>query len=109
MNLISRASAGAIDFFNGANTITAKTSGTVDDIFTKIDSIVTVVIGLVGVIIFAYVIYGGFLYLTSQGEPAQTKKAQQIILFAIIGAVILGLAYAISTLIVNFVNNGKLT
>ncbi len=35
-----------------------------------------------------YVMYGGFQYLTSQGSPDVTKKAQQTIIYALIGVVV---------------------
>jgi hypothetical protein len=35
-----------------------------------------------------YVIYGGILYVTSQGAPDMTKKAQQTIINALIGVVV---------------------
>ena len=35
-----------------------------------------------------YIIYGGFQYLTSQGAPDSTKKAQQTIINALVGVAI---------------------
>lgn len=46
-----------------------------------------------------YVIYGGFLYITSQGEPEKAKGAQQTILNAVVGLVITILATGIITFI----------
>lgn len=46
-----------------------------------------VVFVLVGMII-----YGGWNYLTSQGEPDKIKKAKQIITYAIVGFVLIVLA-----------------
>lgn len=42
----------------------------------------------------AFIIYGGILYVTSQGDPAQTGKAQNTILDALIGLVICIVAIA---------------
>ena len=52
--------------------------------------------GLVAVI---YVIYGGFLYMTSQGEPDKTSAAKNTILNALIGVVIV----LIAIVAINFV------
>lgn len=41
-----------------------------------------------------FVIYGGFRYITSQGEPENTKSASQTILNAVIGLVIALIATA---------------
>jgi uncharacterized membrane protein len=49
----------------------------------------------------AFIIYGGILYVTSQGSPDQTGKAQNSILNAIIGLVIAMAAVAV----VSFLGN----
>lgn len=103
MNFITTAAAGVANFVGSVN---VDKNADTNSLYNKIDSIVGFAIGLIGLIIFIYIIYGGFLYLTSQGNADQTKKAQQIIVFAIIGAVILGLAYGITNLIINFLNKG---
>lgn len=48
-----------------------------------------------------FVIYGGIQYVTSQGAPDQTKKAQQTIINALIGLVVAILAASI----VSFLGN----
>ncbi len=53
---------------------------------------------LVGV---GYVIYGGIQYVTSQGSPDATKRAQQTIINALIGVVLAVLAASIVTFIGN--------
>ncbi|HUB93093.1 MAG TPA: pilin [Verrucomicrobiae bacterium] len=46
-----------------------------------------------------YVIYGGFLYMTSQGSPDGTKRAQGTIINALVGLVIAILAASIVSFI----------
>jgi hypothetical protein len=48
-----------------------------------------------------YVIFGGFQYITSQGSPDSTKKAQQTIINALIGVVVAILAASIVAFIGN--------
>ncbi|MGH7158302.1 MAG: pilin [Candidatus Saccharimonadales bacterium] len=43
---------------------------------------------LAGLVAIAFVIYGGFQFITSQGEPEASKQARQTIINAIIGLVI---------------------
>lgn len=43
---------------------------------------------IAGFVAIGYIIYGGILYVTSQGSPDQTGKAQNTILNALIGLVI---------------------
>ena len=61
--------------------------------------IINNVLGVIGLVAVVFVVYGGFLYLTSAGDASKTKKAKETLFYALIGLVIVGLAYAI----VNFV------
>lgn len=54
---------------------------------------------IVGIVAVIMVIVGGFLYITSSGDPGRTKSAKDTIVYAVIGIVVALLAYAI----VNFV------
>lgn len=47
---------------------------------------------LAALVAVGYVIYGGIQYVTSQGSPDSTKKAQQTIINALVGVVIAVLA-----------------
>jgi len=51
-------------------------------------ALVEILLRLAGLIAVAFVIYGGFNYITSQGEPDKTKSARQRIVNALIGLVI---------------------
>jgi len=62
--------------------------------------IVGVVIGLSGFLLAIYLVYGGFLWMTSGGEEEKIKKAKGMITNAIIGLVIVILAYAISNFVI---------
>lgn len=60
---------------------------------------------LVGVLALAYMVYGGFLYITSHGDSNQVDTAKNIIIYAVIGIVVIGVAAAL----VNFVVMGVLS
>ena len=62
-------------------------------------AIVEILLRLSGLIAVAFVVYGGFNYITSQGEPEKTKSARQTIVNAVIGVVIA----TIATVIVAFI------
>jgi len=51
-------------------------------------NIIDIALRLVAIIAVGFVIYGGFRYVTSRGEPEMTKNALDTILKALIGAVI---------------------
>lgn len=66
---------------------------------TYIQTIINVLLGLIGVVAVIMLIYGGFRYVLSAGNEKATSAAKDTILFAIIGIVVAVLAFAI----VNFV------
>jgi len=51
-------------------------------------ALVEILLRLGGLIAVAFVVYGGFKYITSQGEPDKTKNARQTIVNSMIGLVI---------------------
>ena len=64
-----------------------------------LDTIINVVLGVLGLLAVVIIIYGGFMYTTSAGDASKIKKAKDTIMYGVIGLVIALLAYAI----VNFV------
>ena len=70
-----------------------------DDLISDTNKIINVVIGVLGVVAVAVVIYGGFLFLTAQGDPGKIKKGKDSITWGIIGLVIALLSWSI----INFV------
>jgi len=50
----------------------------------------------------AVLIYGGISYMLSSGDSAKTEKAQNTIIYALVGLVIVGLAYLVIGFILNF-------
>lgn len=74
--------------------LTASNSDTTD-IGKLINSILTYVIYLAGIIAVIYLVYSGILYMTAAGNPDAAKKGQQGIVNAIIGIVVVILAYVI--------------
>ena len=66
-------------------------------------SIINLIIkGLMGIgflLAFIYLLLAGISYITSNGEPAKVAAAQKKIIYAIIGMVVIGLSFAILSLI----------
>ena len=69
---------------------------TKDSVLPIVANIVNIVYGLIGVIFFILIIYGGILWMTAGGKDEQVKKAQNIIQRSAIGLFIVVLAYAIT-------------
>jgi hypothetical protein len=70
-----------------------------DDIGAILLAVVEILLRIGAIVAVFYVIYGGFLYMTSQGEPDKAKNAQTTITNAIIGLVVALLATAVVTFI----------
>jgi hypothetical protein len=64
-------------------------------------ALVDIMLRVAGMVAVAYTIFGGFKYMTSQGEPDATKQAQGTVINALIGLAIAILA----TTIVSFVGS----
>ncbi len=57
--------------------------------------LVDLVLKIAGIIAFLYVIYGGFMYLTSAGDPSGADKGRKTIFNALIGIIIISISYAL--------------
>ncbi len=68
-------------------------------LWSTVQTVINVVLAVVGVIAVFMIIIGGIQYSTSAGDSGKVKKAKDTILYGIIGLVIALLAFAI----VNFV------
>ncbi len=66
-----------------------------NDIWLIAAAIIEILLRAGALIAVGFIIYGGFEYLTSQGEPDKTKKAQQTLINAVVGLVITILAATI--------------
>lgn len=66
---------------------------------SDITTILSVVIGILGLVCVIVIILGGVSYMTSTGDSGKVQKAKNTILYGIIGLVVCALAFAI----VNFV------
>lgn len=75
-----------------------KTEGE-DSLLGRVNIIINVALGVIGVVAVVMIIYGGFVYMTSRGDPEKVKKGKSTIMYGIIGLIISLLAFAI----VNFV------
>lgn len=75
------------------------------DIRIIIGNVIRVVLGFLGVIAVILILYGGWLYMTSQGEAQQIEKAKQVIISAVIGLVIVLTSFGIATFVINSLYN----
>jgi len=71
------------------------------DLRAGIMGIINVALGFLGVVAIVIILYGGFIWLTSAGNEEKVGQAKKIITAGIIGLVIIFIAYAIATFVIN--------
>lgn len=70
-----------------------------------IGSIINAVLGFLGIILLGYLLYAGFLWMTSGGESEKAGEAQTMIKNAVIGLIIIVASFAISSFVLNQLTN----
>lgn len=71
------------------------------DIRVTIMQVIRIILGLVGIIALAIIIYGGWMWMTSAGNAERIATAKKILVNAVIGLVIIFTSFAISSFIIN--------
>jgi amino acid transporter len=66
-----------------------------------IGGIIKMALGFLGLILVVLIIYGGFLWMTAGGNEEQVKKAKKFLENAIIGLIIVILAYSITYFVID--------
>ena len=102
--LATASSAFAVTCPTGSVRSTANTLGECNveadnSLMPTVNTIISVIIGVLGLAAVVVIVLGGVSYVTSAGDPGKVKKAKDTILYGIIGLVVALLAFAI----VNFV------
>ncbi len=75
-------------------------------IFNLVTLIITWLLYFAGVLAFIFLVVSGIMYITAGGNPEQSKKAQQGLINAIIGIIIVTLAFVILRTVGNIVDTG---
>lgn len=65
------------------------------DIWLIVAAVIDILLRIAALVAVAFVIYGGFSYITSQGEPDKTSQARGTIISALVGLVIAVMAAVI--------------
>ncbi|MFA6919159.1 MAG: hypothetical protein WC244_03575 [Patescibacteria group bacterium] len=70
------------------------------NISTFVGGIIIGILGFIGVVALILVIYAGFTWLMSQGDPTKITKAKNIMIWAVVGLVVIFASYAIVQFII---------
>ena len=71
------------------------------DVREGIMSIVNLLFGFLGVLAIVGIVFGGFKMMTSGGNAEKTADGQKVVAAGVIGLVIIFLAYAIASFVIN--------
>lgn len=88
--------AGGYDVYSGGNLLTLS------------QVVINAFLSLIGVLLLAYLLYGGYYWMTARGEEEKVTKAKDTITRAIIGIIIIIGAYAISVFVISKLEIGTL-
>ncbi|MFH1711859.1 MAG: MMCAP2_0565 family pilin-like conjugal transfer protein [Patescibacteria group bacterium] len=74
-----------------------------------IGTLISAVLGFLGIILLVIILYAGFLWMTAGGNDEQVKKAKKWMINGIIGLVITLGAYAVSQFVITALQTAGLT
>lgn len=83
----------------GANT------GGEADLTTLIGKLISVLLGIMGILLVVYIVWAGFIYATAQDDSKKTQKAKDMLKNAIIGLVFIVAAYAIASYVISAITS----
>lgn len=75
------------------------------DFETTVGSIISVVLGLLGIVAVVIVLIGGFKYMTAGGNTDKTQDAKKLLIAGVIGLAIILSAYAITSFVLSSLLN----
>jgi len=66
---------------------------------TIVALIINTVLGILGIVFVAYLVYGGFVWMTAAGNQEDVGKAKKIIINSVIAVIVILLAFAIANFV----------
>ena len=90
----------------GVSSCTPRIEG-LNDVWKIVAAVIEILLRLSSLIAIGFVVYGGILYLISQGSPDKTKQALQTIISALVGLVISIVAAALVGFIASRFSNSS--
>lgn len=79
------------------------------DLKVTIQNIVRIVLGFLGILAVLFILYGGFVWMTSGGNADKISQAKKIIVSAVIGLLLILTSYGIASFIINNLIKGTST
>lgn len=95
--------AGAQNIFGNPSNLPGQFENSTTTASGLIGKILGIVLGIVGLIAVLFLVWGGFQYITSAGDEEKVEKAKGTMINALIGVVVVLLAYALVRIVANAV------
>ena len=70
-----------------------------------VGGMISIVVGILGVVLVGLLVYGGILYMTSAGNEKRVESGKQVITWAIIGLVVVMSAFIISRFVIGAITD----
>jgi TRAP-type C4-dicarboxylate transport system permease small subunit len=64
-----------------------------------IENFLSAIMGFVAIVLFIFIVWGGFKYITSGGNPDAAAEGRKTITYAVIGVIVIAASYLILVLI----------
>jgi hypothetical protein len=61
----------------------------------KIGQYISAVLSIIGMVFMVIILYGGLVWMTAGGDSGRVKKGRDLILFAALGLIMIGLSYVV--------------
>ena len=90
-----------VNDFGGRKAAELKLGEDTTDIRTEINRVINVFLSFLAIVGIILIIYGGILWATASGNEEQTAKARKTIIAAVIGLIIIGIAWTIVSYVIN--------
>ena len=74
-----------------------------------ISNLVGILTGLGGAVAVGYFVYGAYLYLTASGAPNEMERGKAAMMTALVGVVLMMVAYGVVNLVINAVVSPAVT
>lgn len=64
-------------------------------------NVIRIALGFLGIIAVLFILYGGWLYMSSQGDAGQIEKAKMVLISAVVGLTVITASFGIATFVIN--------
>jgi hypothetical protein len=100
---------GLVDAGDLPSAIGASALGNGGSLRDAIKSVLNFVLFFLGLIATGFVIYGGFLFITSAGDEAQAGEAKKLIIYAAVGIIVILISFALVSSLIGMGGAGGAT